>query len=154
MKITLRKALQLKNNMVGNISKIRLLIRKKNVFVRETTPESAMEDTRSLMIKLEGEVASLVRLKTALAKANVGIYETLCTLEELKARISFLGEIPYSEGKSLAGMNNGVAIYHNTEVHINEKAIRQMTEETQKEIEKLQEKVDEYNGTTFIEIED
>jgi hypothetical protein len=91
-KMSLRKALQKKNLLVGKIRGLQTLISSKNVFTDET-PENNREDTKVLLADLVKMRDGLIALKSAVTVANVPIYPTLARISELKSYIEFLNGI-------------------------------------------------------------
>lgn len=153
-KMSLRKALQKKNLLVGKIRGLQTLISSKNVFTDET-PENNREDTKVLLADLVKMRDGLIALKSAVTVANVPIYPTLARISELKSYIEFLNGISTNEGKTthrVHGFSQEVLVLVN-KATLSEKDIRSLKEETEKEIESLQEKVDDFNASTFIEVD-
>jgi hypothetical protein len=153
-KMSLRKALQKKNLIVGKIRGLQTLISSKNVFTDET-PENNREDTKVLLADLVKMRDGLIALKSAVTVANVPIYPTLARISELKSYIEFLNGISTNEGKTtqrVHGFSQEVLVMVN-KATLSEKDIRALKEETEKEIEILQEKVDDFNASTFIEVD-
>ena len=152
--MSLRKALQKKNLLVGKIRGLQTLISSKNVFTDET-PENNREDTKVLLADLVKMRDGLIALKSAVTVANVPIYPTLARISELKSYIEFLNGISTNEGKTtqrVHGFSQEVLVMVN-KATLSEKDIRALKEETEKEIEILQEKVDDFNASTFIEVD-
>ena len=152
--MSLRKALQKKNLLVGKIRGLQTLISSKNVFTDET-PDNNREDTKVLLADLVKMRDGLIALKSAVTVANVPIYPTLARICELKSYIEFLNGISTNEGKTtqrVHGFSQEVLVLVN-KATLSEKDIRALKEETEKEIESLQEKVDDFNASTFIEVD-
>jgi hypothetical protein len=151
-RISLRKALQKKNLKAGRIKTLQNLIATKNSY-KEGTPDGSREDVKALMIELTNERNGLIALKTAVTKANVGIYPVLCELDELKSFMSFLDTIQTLEGAQQQHVRMGQdPIVTQQVAQYSEKDVRNIKAETQKKLEELQEKVDEFNSVTYIEV--
>lgn len=149
--ITLRKALVKKNQLKGRVNELKTLIERKNSNREDAAPSSVV-DVKLLMQELQCEVSKLIRLKTGICKANVGIYETLSRLEEAKSQVEWLGSLDTFEGTRSASMFGGQA--ESTVPFIaqyKEGEVREMRAALKKEIETLLEEVDEFNSTTKIE---
>ena len=150
MKITLRKALQLKNKFAGDLLKINTLISQNN-----SKKEGSVNrfDVVKLLDEKSKLMAKLIEIKTAIAKANIGIYDKITKIAELKADITFFNSLDCFEGEKEAGY--GVAskshVYTST---INPALKTELISSYEKEIEKYQDEVDYYNHTTQIEISD
>jgi hypothetical protein len=148
-KISLRKALQQKNILVGKIKETRALISSKNSYV-EGTPEGSLADVRFLLTVENGLTSKLVNLKSSITVANIGIYRTLCELEEAKSYISYLCGIHTREGAEEIGYGDRVKTVKHV-AQITESEIRALKVVEAAKIEALQEAVDEYNARTTIE---
>lgn len=152
-KMSIRKALQKKNLLVGKIRGLQTLISNKNVFTDET-PENNREDTKVLLADLVKMRDGLIALKSAITVANVHIYPALARINELKSYIEFLKGISTNEGKTTQRVYGASEfLVQVNKATLSEKDIRSLKEETEKEIEDLQEKVDDFNASTFIEVD-
>ena len=153
MKMTLRKALQKKNILAGQIRELRELIEQKNSY-DESLPETTRVDTTKLMASLLTLQIKLVNLKSAITVANTEIYPTLAHLDETKGFIKFLDGIDTKEGTfEQGGRFGGPSIKITFKAYISEAKIREMKAAGQLEIEDLQEKIDEFNAAHFIEVD-
>ncbi len=147
--VRIRKALQVKNRLAGEVAQLGKLIQGNNSH-REGT---ARFDVKELVAKRDATVKKLIAVKTALAVANVSIYEKLATMAELKNQISFLRGLPTNEGEGELGYGERaktvkiVAVITTVDVEANVAALTL-------EIEKLQDEVDYFNSTTEITIPD
>ena len=106
MEITLRKALRLKNNLKGEIAKLREAILKYNTFTDKTN-EKDKKDVNELLKQFNEKKTDFFALKTAISKANVGIYEKIAKVEELKDLISMLGNITIKNSTELVSIGFG-----------------------------------------------
>jgi hypothetical protein len=149
-KVKLAKALKIKNRLVGEIARLRRQMVNENV-----KPESQKRafDIDKLNEEMLEKTKKLLELKTAIAKANINIYEKIVQMEEGKALLTYLESFPCDE--SVRSVFNG-------KEYVNEKLIpiitREIVEEDYKSLKKLiedcQDSIDEYNATTYLEIEE
>ena len=145
-KLTVAKCLKLKNRLVGRMSNVEDDIRLYNSVLEE---QKGQVDVLSQM-KLRSEIAEcLVVLKTAIMKANLEIQHDLISLGEMKASLSFIKEIPVRDGKERHGYQNTEVVYTAT---LKKKDIDNTSRELEGAIDKLQDKIDQYNHQTFIAI--
>ena len=151
MKMTLHKALQKKNLLVGEMKDLRSQILSKNRYSEETMPSSRL-DTVPLMVKLQGISEKLVLLKTAIQQANVPIYHILQMIEEYKSHLSFLAQIPSTEEVESRGYGENE---HNVHfyAYIKEEDVRNMRQSLKDELEKLTDEVNTFNYVTTIEVD-
>jgi len=151
MRMTLRRVLQKKNILAGQIKEIAFLIREKNVYDTNDA-ESTRVNTEEVLEKYLSEKEKLIQLKSAITVANIGIYPILARLEEAKDTITLLSSISTGEG-TRKSIHMGTIVEITTIAHIKEATIRERKVALQALIEQLQEEVDEYNATHFIEVE-
>lgn len=159
MKITLRKALNLKNKLVGEISVLGNEITRHNQYDVGRNTISEKIDVGAKIAEYIKKKNDLVALKTAIVNANAGsngsnsIYETLVRIEETKALITFLKSIPCDTA------NREHIDYRTQQVTIIEVAvqvpyeyIQNMIKQAEENLEKLLDSVEEFNGNTRIEV--
>lgn len=148
-KITLRKALNDKNRLKGELARIDKRIKDNNQFREGTTPDY---DINKLVDERLALMNKLIALKTAIAKANVAIYEKINRVAELKGYIALLNDIPAVPESDVE--------YHPTlgrqmklkNVVLNQVLIDNHVKQYELEITALNDAIDYFNGTTEIEI--
>lgn len=150
MKVSLRKALQIKNKLTGDFAKVESKIRTYN-----STDDATVKrfDMKELLSERATLLSKLVEVKTQIAKANIGIYETITMLAECKASIKFYESLNTKEGNFKDGYGDTTAITTYT-AYINAKSQNDLVKELNDQIEKLQDKIDHYNITTEIVLSD
>ena len=147
--VRIRKALQIKNRLVGEISNFNKLVMNNNSH-QECTSKF---DVMTLLADRAKAVEKLILVKTALALANVAIYEKLARMSEAKDNIKFLRALNTTEGENEVGYgerSKTVKIVASVNAVMVEDAVKALT----LDIEKLQDEVDYFNSTTEITIPD
>jgi hypothetical protein len=147
-KYSLRKALQVKKNLTGEIAKLRSKISQFNCQRNANKHINVLE----LVAELDKLTNKLVAIKTALAKVNVDIYEDILVSDELKGMIAFYEGLnteedgqDYKAGEFIAYKNIVAIDYSEKEAKV--KALK-------KELEERLEKIDDFNASHYIEIAD
>jgi flagellar hook-associated protein FlgK len=147
--VKLRKALQIKNRLAGEIANISKLIERNNSHVKGTSKF----DVNKLIDERDRLVKNLIAIKTALAVANVAIYEKIAAMAEFKAEIQFYRALNTSEGTTEIGYGDRaktvetVAVISAVEVEKRVKFLSLI-------IEKLQDEIDYFNSVTEVTIPD
>ena len=91
----LSKALRVKNQLVLQINKIQSIIKKYNSYNIENTPKWNISEQYKKLMELKSK---LIELKTKISNANRPILEVIHTMEETKATIAFIRELPITSG--------------------------------------------------------
>lgn len=147
--VRIRKALQVKNRLAGEIANLNKLIQANNSH-REGTVEF---DVKELLNKRNAAVEKMIAVKTALAVANVSIYGKLARMAELKDEIKFLRGLNTTSGEEDLGYGERAKtvkiVAEVTAAHVEDNVARLSLE-----IETLQDEVDYFNSTTEITIPD
>ena len=149
MKLKLARALKEKNRLVGEINRIKALINRENS--RNVTSSSKV-DCAKLWTELEDVSDKLVVLKTAIFKANAGIYGKIVLLGELKDMVTWIEDIPTTNGIFEKDTYGGVTRKEEFTAFVKQEDIDGKTVEMQKLIATTQDEVDEYNAKTEIDI--
>jgi len=153
VKMTLAKALNHKNRLVGE--KVRLFNLLRNTNSRREDAKTNYKPEELFKQYLE-VVEKLIATKTAIAKANVAIYEQITRIAELKSQASELRQIPTNEADERQQQYNPkheveiiiikhVAFLKDIDIDARVKAI-------EAEIEKLHDHVTAYNYSTHVEV--
>jgi len=155
MKVTIAKALNVKNRLVGEKNRLfSLVLANASRFEGQKTNY----DVKELWKQYEATVAKLIAVKSAIAKANVNIYEKIYTISELKSKAAQMQQIstdetPHQEqefnrvtGETKKGpIINRVVLFKDSE-------LAALTLEIEAQIAKLHDEVTAYNYNTEIEI--
>ena len=146
MKLT--KALKEKNRLVGEINRIKQLISREN---SRDVKSSSTVDASKLWEDLALTTDKLVALKTAIFKANVGIYGSIVRMSELKDRMYWIPSVSTNNEKTERPYGEHILVTEFKACKTRED-IDNMQKELQDEIAKLQDEVDEYNAKTMVEV--
>jgi len=150
MKVSLSKALKIKNRLVGEIIRLSEIMRRENSRRNDNVSTVVCSDVFQSILNTYD---SLVRCKTEIAKANIDIYEKIEKMSELKQFINFLNSIPVREGEEVEfqGMQREKVVYKWT-AFLNRQAIDNKMVEIKNQINVLQDEIDLYNAVTLIDI--
>lgn len=159
MKINLPKALKIKNRIVGELNRVRALIRRDNqIETTNMTGEEVQAHIKGVknLINVEASLfESLIMIKTFISKANIDIYEKIARMAELKSQMGFVQSLPSRDGQFIENeYGRPEPIKRNFLSVVNQKSIDLSHGEMQHRIDRLQDEIDEYNATTLIEIPD
>lgn len=147
-RISLRKALQVKKTLVGDIARVSSLLAKHNA---QRYPNKHI-NVQALYGEHVAKVTALIHLKTELAKANVGIYGTIILADEVKSGISFFeGLDTDEEGTEYL---RGEATRYTQTVAIDYAQKNVIVKAMKEKLEAALEAIDEYNSSHYIDIMD
>lgn len=145
-RISLRKALQLKKNLTGDISKLRDKINRFNC----SRYENKHINIKSLNEEFNKKIEDLIKLKTAISVANIGVYSYIVSAEELKGLISFYESLNTQENG--IEYKNGETIPFNNYVGINYSECESIVKLLKNELSEVLEKIDDYNSSHYIDL--
>ncbi len=147
IRITLAKALKLKNRLAGQISKLTTDIQTYNSY--QDGGETV--DVRAPYLQRKELVARLTDLKYAIYRANLPIQQAIFELAERKAEVSLLTGMQtkhgtYKEGYPTAGDVTYVAQFRKGEVD-------ELAARLERDIDAVQDRLDAFNHETVVEID-
>ena len=148
MLITLAQALKEKNRIVGEISKLWLLVQRENACWENRTRSIDVNET---MQTINEYTQKLIELKTKIGKANEGNLENMYALEEYKSQISKYGNIDTDEEVRYLGENQDRTLKKNCEIKTSE--VLKLQKSLQIKCNQLQDELDAYNATHKIEFD-
>jgi small-conductance mechanosensitive channel len=96
--------------------------------------------------------ARLLATKRAIAEANHAIVGKILELDEIKAQIAFLNGLDVKEGRFVTTRYSETIETEVTAV-IQKAQVLKEVEALQKQADALQDELDNFNATTFVEIE-
>ena len=149
MKITLARALKIKNILAGKLPKVNSEIMVGNSVIVGT--EQA--DIPVLVQKRRDIVDALLTLKTKINSSNEPIQRTIYELGELKSELGLYNGLNTRHGDS-------GSVHYGTTQKIEYRAVIQKAEQEkivadlEAKIEEYQEKIDQHNYATQIEVSD
>lgn len=147
-KISLRKALQVKKNLAGELAKISSKIKMYNSQRYVNKHVNVLE----LFSEFGLKTAKLIELKSEIAKANVHIYPNIILVDELKSQIAFYETLNTEEtGSEYKG---GEEVQYAMTVAMNYGLKEENIRLLKMKLEENLEVIDEYNSSHFIEIEE
>lgn len=146
-KITLAKALKLKNRLAGQITKLTADIQAYN----SVQAGAEAVDVRVRYTERADTVARLTALKYAIYRANEPVQRAIFELAEKKAEVALLSGLntkhgSYKEGFPTAGDVTYTAVLRKAEVDA-------MTAKLEAEIDRLQDRLDGFNHETTIVVD-
>lgn len=155
-KVSLAKALKIKNRMVERIRKIENIIHSNNSYrYREDIPVTVSFDIEALYNEKLELTEKLVVLKTNIALANSAIISYITEMAETKSLVSFISSIKTTDG-FIANTD-----YNRKESDPEFIQFKAIIKEDRKEeqikllnarIDELQDKIDQYNATHSIDV--
>ncbi len=148
MKLT--KTLKLKNQLTGEISQLKELLNKQNV---RSTKQSFDYDNREVLSQLRAKIDELIKVKTELARANADAYDKIFRLAELKGLVVTLKALETKSGVFHEGGGYAQAGYEVEYVaQLSKVAVDGLVSEAEKEIQALQDSLDEFNFTQTVNL--
>ena len=145
--ISIRKALQLKKNLAGEIAKLKSTIHVNNSVKRVNPNISVVDLHKELNEKLE----ALIELKTQITLANVSIYSSIITADELKAKIGFYETLNVAQFSTAFDKDHNLIEVDHVVV-ISEKERNEIVKGLKVELETVLDRIDHYNSTTHITV--
>jgi len=155
--VTLSQALKLKNRLAGEIAQLRQIVQREN---SRRESQAVRADVRGVFDESVARSRALAALKGAIAGANAGvvsgspgIYGKLNLQAELRGLIVFLRELNSKEGEEIERvgfLSRDEATRTVFVAEIKRDEIDRNIAAYQKEIERLQDEIDEFNAATRI----
>jgi hypothetical protein len=144
--MTIKQALKEKNRLIKAIDdEFKKVYSYNSIDEGNSRPYSTVDSLSNIMTLEEG----LIDLKTKIHRANIGVYDKIFRLSELKSLAKKLSQINCDEGKVTDRYLRGAEPTIKTaEISIVERDVR--VKSIEEEIERLQEELDNHNATTSI----
>lgn len=144
----IHQALKLKNRFAGEIVTLQSILSREN---SRRSDNVSQVDAQVVFSELSAKRIDLWRLKGAIAKATANIVEKLALLEEHKSEIKFLSSLPTREGEEIANALGGKeVIKYAWKATFNREFVDKELAQLQKNINALQDEIDEYNAKTEV----
>ncbi|MFZ2642101.1 MAG: hypothetical protein WA117_13970 [Verrucomicrobiia bacterium] len=143
----LAKALKLKNQVAGEVARLKDLLTKQNV---RSTKQPFDYNNADVLVSLRGKIDELVKIKAAIAAANAEVYGKIFRMAELKGLITTLSALEtrhgvFYERGSGYGDHQPVAVEYAAQLKAVE--VDKLVAELKAEIQSLQDSLDEFNYT-------
>ena len=143
----LYKALKLRKGLVGEITKLKQLIKDKNSYL-EGSVSTDKYNVQNIYDELLKKIDELTGLKYAINIANSEIQGKIYVLSEYKALIAFWNEVSVIEGNQIVGY--GESAVRNYLTQFDGIKRDEIVKDFQKRVDAIQEEIDEYNFTIDI----
>lgn len=142
----LYKALKLRKNLIGEITKLKQQIKEKNSYL-EGSKNGENFNVEEVYENLLSKIQELTGLKFVINEANREIQAKIYLLGEYKALIAFWNEVSVVEGTQVIGYSDKVQNYV---VQVDEAKRDELVKQFQIRVDAIQEELDEYNYNTNI----
>ncbi|HEY0866656.1 MAG TPA: hypothetical protein VGE01_04735 [Fimbriimonas sp.] len=147
-KVSLAKALKIKNRQVQTISNLRTIVTGGNSRLVGAEVEF---DVRETYDRLKVETDRLVAIKSAITAANVPIQPAIYRIAELKGMIAFLRGVPTKRGRQIEPYM--MEDPQEFEADITAAEIEAEVSRFEREIDDLQDEIDRHNASVVVEID-
>jgi len=149
--VSLSKVLKYKKRVSAAISRVSRDIQSHNVVTHDASRDPEREvDIRQLQKDRKRLVDHLVTIKTLLMSANQPIYGDIFRLSELKGTIAFLEHIGTSHGPMSRYSKDDTPQKQSAEIRKAE--VDEQIVKLEMDIDQIQDKLDEFNAMTKIEV--
>jgi hypothetical protein len=146
----LAKALKEKNRLGGEVKRLKDLIQREN---SKNIKSTSKVDCDKLWKDLESTTDQLIKIKTAIFKANAGIYGKITTIGELKSKVEWIKSLNTKDGVEDVPNYRGESTKTEQYVaFVKQSDVDEMIVNIQESITSLQDDLDAYNATTEIEL--
>ena len=147
----LARALKEKNRLVGEVNRIKAIIIRDNSLELKRVGN---KDREQQWIDYRDAVVKLVEIKTAIFKANAGIYETIVCMSEKKAELAWITDLNTQDGvEEIQNFSNDNVVKKEYSAYLKQSDIDSYIVSLQKDIADLQDELDEFNAKTEITVE-
>jgi len=144
------KALKMKNQLAGEVAQLKDLLAKQN---SRSTKQKFDYDNREVLTRLRAKLDELVKVKAAVAAANVAVYDRIFRLAELKGLATTLNALDTKAGVFHEGRGFADASYEVEYVaQLAKVDVDKLVAELNAEIQSLQDALDEFNFTRSVNL--
>ena len=145
-RITLAKALAVKNRLAGRLVQAQMAIETENSLLIGRRPTAV--DIRAEYGRFAAIQAAIVALKAAIQRANLPILERIFELAELKTRLKFLTGLDTKHGAE-PGYNGSEFVY---DAVLQKPEVLEMIRRLEGETDGIQDELNHYNAVTTVEV--
>lgn len=151
MKINLSRALKEKNRLLKKIKQQQQFISDNNDYSIVEDKEIDKIDISGTIVDLENNIQNLIFLKSEISKANEnsGISKLVIEMSEMKSLVSFYKNFSRKSPSNSYRYDDESIV---KKCQFDYESSLKSVECLEKRIEDIQDKIDELNATTFIEI--
>ena len=147
-KVSLAKALKIKNKQVKVVKGLQEQVAKYNSIVKGSDNPF---DVKAKYQELKAAALKLAKVKAAIQTANAPIQEKIFEMAELRGHLAFLQRLDTKSGNSIFGYQTDVVEF---EAVLTALDVEKESEETEARLDQLQDEVDAFNTSTMVEIPD
>ena len=152
MNVTIARALKEKNRIAGRLRQAVDLVKREN---RKIAGSPRSIDVAAQLAEAERLSDILVKTKTSIAEANVGIVGAIVELEEVKSMIASLSAVSTDDEVEIESRSYGqTPVERRFDVVLKAPDILEKVAALQKRADALQDRLDEFNAGTRISIPD
>lgn len=147
-KVTVAKALNLKNRLAERVEALKTTLKLGNTQLSDIQSNSvSFSGARAL---LSVAVQCLVEVKRSVATANQTMWADIFLLAELKGVVKAYKSLPVSPEKVMDPYKREYVNYRN---NLSKEEIEKIVREYERTIDEMQQKLDHFNHTTFVEVD-
>ena len=152
MKITIARALKLKNRLQ---SRIRSLVSDMGSYNSTVAGGAKEVDTREAMTEYDRLIDDLISLKAKIFASNVSVYEKILRLAEIKSKIKVLRSLNTQHGKIVDTYRYGTPSSElEYEANFRKSDVDVLVRSLEDDVDRIQEELDSHNHTNFVEIDE
>lgn len=148
-KISIAKALKLKNQLAGEVAELKARLLQQNV---RSSKQKFDYQNEKVLAALESKIKELVAVKALIAAANSSIYGKIFRLAELKGLVTLLTTMDTKTGVFHEGGHLGEPVAVRYRAQISKVEVDKIVARLKTEIQSLQDSLDEFNFTQSVSI--
>ena len=143
----LAKALKQKNKLAGEVAQLKELLTEQN---SRSTKQKFDYNNQEVLTNLRAKIDELVATKAAIGAANAEVYPKIFRLAELKGFVTALKGLSTKEGVYAESLGYSQSVEVEYVAQIKKAEVDKLVEEIEKEIQELQDALDEFNFTRSV----
>ena len=147
MNMKLAKALKQKNKLAGEVAQLKELLTQQN---SRSTKQKFDYNNQEVLTNLRAKIDELVATKAAIGAANAEVYPKIFRLAELKGLVTVLKGLSTKEGVYAESLGYAQSVEVEYVAQIKKAEADRLVEELEKEIQELQDALDEFNFTRSV----
>lgn len=149
--VSIAKALKIKSRLTGELALVTREIQQRNSYCKERT--NTIVDTKPLIVRYDRLMDQLIEVKSKISIANLGIYPRMERMNQLKAKLTAFKELSCRDDKEPGIVTRTGETKESIWLcSISEEERNTMVATIQRDIENIQDSLDEYNASTRIEL--